>query len=76
MSTGNEIVDLHRQRDHSGELGRDGWSGTFDTNRPSLTAALQGMGYEVIDCGIVLDELRTTFVLHFTVAGALTLHII
>jgi len=58
MSTGNEIVDLHRQRDHSGELGRDGWSGTFDTNRPSLTAALQGMGYEVIDCGIVLDDIE------------------
>lgn len=74
MSTGNEIVDLLRQRDHSDELGRDGWGGTFDTNRPSLTAALQGMGYEVIDCGIVSDELRATFLLHFTVAGALTIH--
>jgi len=58
MSTGNEIVDLQHPGDQSGGAGRDGWTGTFDTNRPSLTAALQGMGYEVIDCGIVLDEIE------------------
>lgn len=59
LSTGNEVVDLQRPRDQSSEPGRDGWTGTFDTNRPSLTAALQGMGYEVIDYGVVSDELRT-----------------
>lgn len=59
MSTGNEIDDLYLPRDQSGQRGRDGWTGTIDTNRPSLIAALQGMGYEAIDCGIVPDELRT-----------------
>lgn len=58
MSTGNEVVDLQGALDQqSGERGRDGWSGTFDTNRPSLEAALTGMGYEVVDLGIVSDEL-------------------
>lgn len=58
MSTGNEVVDLQGALDQkSGERGRDGWSGTFDTNRPSLEAALTGMGYQVLDLGIVSDEL-------------------
>lgn len=34
------------------------WGGIWDTNRPSLQAALEGMGYEVLDLGIVKDELR------------------
>ncbi len=34
----------------------DGWGGIYDTNRPSLRAALQSMGYEVVDLGIVVDE--------------------
>jgi molybdopterin biosynthesis enzyme len=72
MSTGNEIVDLQRPRDKSGEPGKDGWAGTFDTNRPSLTAALQGMGYEVIDHGIASDELRTIFFTRYHCTGVIS----
>ena len=53
LSTGNELIDLQFPKPHSG----DGWGGIFDTNRPSLQAALEGMGYEVLDLGIVPDEL-------------------
>ncbi|KAG5650058.1 hypothetical protein H0H81_000932 [Sphagnurus paluster] len=53
LSTGNEIIDLQVPKPHSG----DGWGGIFDTNRPSLQAALEGMGYEVVDLGVVPDEL-------------------
>jgi len=49
MSTGNEIVDLH-------DASKDGWGGIYDTNRPSLRATLEGMGYEVLDLGVVPDE--------------------
>jgi gephyrin len=48
LSTGNEIVDLQAQTPRE-------WSGIFDTNRPSLQAALEGLGYSVIDLGIVSD---------------------
>jgi len=51
LSTGNEIIDLQSPTPHSG----DGWGGIFDTNRPSLQAALEGMGYEVVDLGVVPD---------------------
>ncbi|KAG8968956.1 hypothetical protein FRC03_005501 [Tulasnella sp. 419] len=34
------------------------WTGVWDTNRPSLKAALEGLGYEVIDLGIVPDTIR------------------
>ena len=34
----------------------DKWSGIWDTNRPSLKAALEGLGYEVVDLGIVEDR--------------------
>ena len=34
----------------------DGWGGIWDTNRPSLQAALEGMGYTVVDLGIVPDR--------------------
>lgn len=53
LSTGNEIIDLQVPKSNSG----DGWGGIFDTNRPSLQAALEGMGYEVLDLGVVPDEL-------------------
>ncbi len=58
MSTGNEIVDLHSAVNQSAgdEAGKDGWKGIFDTNRPSLQAALEGFGYQVTDLGIVTDE--------------------
>ncbi|KAF8827243.1 hypothetical protein HHX47_DHR5000952 [Lentinula edodes] len=54
MSTGNEIRDtLGSISSGSGEGDWKSW----DTNRPSLTAALEGMGYEVLDLGIVPDEI-------------------
>jgi len=55
LSTGNEVEDLHSPQDHktvnTGQI--------YDTNRPSLSAALQGMGYEVIDLGIVADDIAS-----------------
>jgi len=53
MSTGNEIVDLQNPK----SLAEDGWGGVWDTNRPSLHAALEGLGYEVVDLGIAADRL-------------------
>jgi len=52
LSTGNEIVDLHGP-----VLGRqeDEWGGIFDTNRPSLQAAVESLGYTVVDLGIISD---------------------
>lgn len=52
LSTGNEIVDLQNPNPQEG----DGWGGIWDTNRPSLHAALEGMNYEVVDLGVVPDE--------------------
>lgn len=50
LSTGNELRDLHGvEGSQEGVI--------WDTNRPSLQAALEGMGYEVVDLGIVLDTL-------------------
>ncbi|KAF8076790.1 MoaB/Mog domain-containing protein [Lyophyllum atratum] len=54
LSTGNEIVDLHSPKSLSG----DGWGKIFDTNRPSLQAALEGMGYKVVDLGVVPDRIE------------------
>ncbi|KAI0375948.1 hypothetical protein BV20DRAFT_1060066 [Pilatotrama ljubarskyi] len=54
LSTGNELLDL--QSPHP--LPGDGWGGIWDTNRPSLQAAIEGLGYEVIDLGIVPDNLE------------------
>lgn len=58
LSTGNEIVDLHS--DVTSNL-KGSWGEIFDTNRPSLQAVLEGMGYEVVDLGIVPD----TYVISF-----------
>jgi gephyrin len=52
LSSGNEIVDLQAQTTTEQEE----WGGIFDTNRPSLQAALEGLGYSVIDLGIVPDK--------------------
>ncbi|KAF8841581.1 hypothetical protein BDN67DRAFT_967000 [Paxillus ammoniavirescens] len=52
LSTGNEIVDLQSPQ----PLPSEGWGGIYDTNRPSLQATLEGMGYTVIDLGIVADD--------------------
>ncbi|KAK0190455.1 hypothetical protein F5146DRAFT_1137290 [Armillaria mellea] len=53
LSTGNELVDLQAPVPHNEG---SSWGGIWDTNRPSLQAALQGLGYEVVDLGIVSDE--------------------
>ena len=53
MSTGNELLDLQLPQ----PMMTDGWGGIWDTNRPSLQAALEGMGYDVVDLGIVPDKL-------------------
>jgi len=52
LSTGNEIVDLHDGQQTSSES----WSGIWDTNRPSLQTALEGLGYRVLDLGIAHDK--------------------
>ncbi|KAF9778616.1 MoaB/Mog domain-containing protein [Thelephora terrestris] len=54
LSTGNEIVDLHGAQKTSS----DSWGGVWDTNRPSLQAALEGLGYRVVDLGIVHDNVQ------------------
>jgi gephyrin len=56
LSTGNELVDVAapRTQEKSGT-----WGGIFDTNRPALGALLKGLGYDVLDLGIVRDEWAT-----------------
>ncbi|KAL7282623.1 hypothetical protein ACG7TL_004095 [Trametes sanguinea] len=54
LSTGNELLDL--QSPHP--LPNEGWGGIWDTNRPSLQAAIEGLGYQVVDLGIVPDSLE------------------
>ena len=51
LSTGDELIDLHGEEKKTDSS----FSGIFDTNRPSLVALLRGLGYEVIDLGIVPD---------------------
>lgn len=60
LSTGNEIVDLHSNVASGDSNLKDGWGGIFDTNRPSLQAALEGLGYDVVDLGIVPDSYVTS----------------
>ncbi|KAI0797106.1 MoaB/Mog domain-containing protein [Abortiporus biennis] len=50
LSTGNELKDLH---------GAESGATIWDTNRPSLQAILEGIGYEVVDLGIVPDDLNS-----------------
>lgn len=54
LSTGNELLDLQQESNHGSDA--EQWSGIWDTNRPSLQAALEGLGYQVIDLGIVHDR--------------------
>ncbi len=54
LSTGNELLDLQAP---DNKIEGDGWGGIWDTNRPSLRAALEGLGYTVLDLGIVPDDL-------------------
>ncbi|KAG8720093.1 hypothetical protein FRC08_001194 [Ceratobasidium sp. 394] len=55
LSTGNELVDLQNQ---SSQSNTEQWAGVWDTNRPSLKAALEGLGYQVVDLGIVHDSIE------------------
>jgi gephyrin len=52
LSTGDDIYDIATATPSEG--------GAWDTNRPSLIATLKSMFYEVIDLGIVSDELRSS----------------
>ncbi|EKM59893.1 uncharacterized protein PHACADRAFT_250679 [Phanerochaete carnosa HHB-10118-sp] len=54
LSTGNELLDIQNPQ----KMDSDGWGGIWDTNRPSLSAALEGLGYKVVDLGIVPDSLE------------------
>lgn len=68
LSTGNEIVDIQGGQKSSSVS----WGGVWDTNRPSLQAALEGLGYRVVDLGIVHDKfvlncftrVSTAFLIH------------
>lgn len=53
LSTGNELIDLHQEPSPSNDTER--WTGVVDSNRPSLQAALEGLGYKVVDIGIAHD---------------------
>jgi gephyrin len=53
LSTGNELVDVQVPKMEAQETA---WGGIFDTNRPALNALLKGLGYNVLDLGIVRDE--------------------
>ncbi|TFK55434.1 molybdenum cofactor biosynthesis protein [Heliocybe sulcata] len=53
LSTGNEILDIQSQAQGPEQE----WGGIWDTNRPSLHATLEGMGYEIVDLGIVRDDI-------------------
>jgi gephyrin len=58
LSTGNELYDVAGS---SQDNARDAWGfRVFDSNRPSLSAALQSAGYEVVDLGITGDNVNDT----------------
>jgi gephyrin len=54
LSTGNELIDLHEKASSRNDIEK--WTGVMDTNRPSLKTALEGLGYRVVDVGIVHDR--------------------
>lgn len=56
LSTGNELVDLDGSESKAKAGSDKDWTGIYDTNRPSLRAALEGLGYDVVDLGIVADR--------------------
>ncbi|KAF8165768.1 molybdenum cofactor biosynthesis protein [Crassisporium funariophilum] len=55
LSTGNEIVDMHSSVSQPST--NDSWGGVYDTNRPSLRTLLESLGYDVVDLGIVPDDI-------------------
>ncbi|PWN51198.1 hypothetical protein IE53DRAFT_328863 [Violaceomyces palustris] len=53
LSTGNELVDVQSRSKAQSEA----WGFTvYDANRPGLAAAVEGLGFQVIDLGIVGDD--------------------
>lgn len=59
LSTGNELYDAVESA--KGGSNEDAWGfRVFDSNRPSLRAALEGQGFEVVDLGIVSDDVTET----------------
>lgn len=56
LSTGSELVDLSLKNGNDQEIEKGGWGGIYDCNRPSLKSVITGLGYEVIDLGVVKDE--------------------
>ncbi len=57
LSTGDELVSLEDATSATGPSATpSGWTGVVDTNRPSLRATLEGLGYEVVDVGIARDK--------------------
>ncbi|KIO31080.1 hypothetical protein M407DRAFT_14199 [Tulasnella calospora MUT 4182] len=59
LSTGNELIDVQAtEASGSPSESAEQWTGIYDTNRPSLRAALECLGYEVIDLGIAPDTVE------------------
>lgn len=57
ISTGNELFDIEK----SPESSATSWGfRVYDANRPSLNAALRGAGFDVVDLGIVDDNMERT----------------
>lgn len=54
LSTGNELRDISSSSNTS--TGPQDEFAVFDANRPGLRAAVEGLGFEVVDLGIVGDE--------------------
>ncbi|UZJ52859.1 hypothetical protein CBS101457_002179 [Exobasidium rhododendri] len=58
LSTGNELYDVKTAQ---GTADEDAWGfRIFDSNRPSLSAALEGAGFDVLDLGITTDDVGST----------------
>ncbi|KAJ9476168.1 Molybdopterin molybdenumtransferase [Pseudozyma hubeiensis] len=57
LSTGNELVD---PTPSSSPTETDWGFNVFDSNRPGLTAAITGLGFNVLDLGITTDNVGTT----------------
>ncbi|GAA5998509.1 asparagine--tRNA ligase DED81 [Rhodotorula paludigena] len=61
LSTGNELRDLQDTAPAPGEGdASSGFSGIFDSNRPTLLSVLQSLHYPTIDLGICGDSMADT----------------
>lgn len=63
LSTGSELVDLSATH-RDAVVGDRGWTGIYDSNRPSLRSVAESMGWEVVDLGVVRDEFSPFLRLH------------